>query len=938
MRYEIRLLFSIGESIDKSVAQFMVPVHQIAQFAQGKLIADGRDVRGFSIVARSSALPSDSVLEQIRGIANVGAPLEIGSYGGSDAALIVGEFAIAARFQRSPRESDRGYFLQEHYLLAPRDAFASLGNNYAYLLALLPPEIAWRSQDENLPLLAIPPRDRVGELDRAALILQQFGDQIYRALELVLNNQPFVINPTGQYNQVVSFLQTINLLLPPAARPHVTWALNVQNVKRCQARIKVIGTRTVGTESLNIIRLGATNQTPRADSSSVGGYYVSLLESYAASFGTTALLNLIEGIQFADNLAWQEILSQLGAQLYRVLGLPLLKKSLAVVRPPYEQSFVQQVIQLLEQHGATLSKQDYALCLSILVDGALNERCELKQVERVPREIGNCDEALFWKCLTPLFVEVGSPRDERRLTILQFWRNDNVFWQRSAMQQLLYQVLSGEVSKRAAQPSGALGFLRRMADRNLLPLAIDPQAGLLEQALAQSSQTSLRPDQLIETWAKMSANPMSAQRLAQTQPLATFLNQPEYGFIRIALNAGSPEQVENALGNRRPEDLDGMAELLLALALMGERLNLSGFRAKRILDTLRRYAERTSPTDKNPKLNQVYELLGKAAENLDPQSRQKLAEFLAEAGQFTHYPNLLRLQPELIRPLAKWLKIVEPNTPNYPAALNRALDWFSHRSAQIDRGDQSIMLQDFIEQARRFPQHYANQLILLSQLIFADAFTGNFKRRGSIFSERYVSKVGAGIEYMHKQFAQNIIPPQTYWQILETTFQQEWKRPEETQELIRELENRRLADVANLLRQRANAMYATAQVSSMSAPQVQNVNPPQTFHSLSVGNQVPHESSHRAQAQSGQLPPPQPQSGESRAAQNQISLQTLQKLKAAALQARSSQSELLQTLPKFEQLPQHDFAAISQDQELKEALRQIKEQAKWLGEALKWFS
>jgi len=709
----------------------------------------------------------------------------------------------------------------------------------------------------------------------------------------------------------------------------------VQNVKRCQARIKVIGTRTVGTESLNTIRLGTPNQTPRADPSSVGGYYVSLLENYAASFGATALLNLIEGIQFADNLAWQEISSQLGAQLYRVLGLPLLKKSLAVVRPPYEQSFVQQVIQLLEQHGATLSKQDYALCLSILVDGALNERCELKQVERVPREIGNSDESLFWKCLTPLFAEASSPRDERRFTILQFWRKDNVFWQRSAMQQLLYQILSSEVSKRAAQPSGALGFLRRMSDRNLLPLAIEQQADLLERALAQSAQTSLRADQLIETWAKMSANPMSAQRLAQMQPLASFLNQPQYRFVLVALNAGSPEQVDNALGNRRAEDLDGMAELLVALALMGERLNLSGFRAKQILDTLRRYAERTSPTDKNSKLNQVYDLLGKAAENLDPQSRQKFAEFLAEAGQFTYYPKLLRLQPELIRPLARWLKIVEPNTPNYPTALNLAVDWFSHRSAQIDRGEQSVILQDFFEQARRFPQHYATQLGSLSRLILADAFTGNFKKRGSIFSERFISKVGAGIEYMHKQFAQNIIPPQTYWQILGTTFQQEWKKPEETQELIRELENRRLTDVANLLRQRANTMYATAQVSPVSVPQAPNVNPPQTSHSPSVENRVSQESLRHAQAPSGQLPSPQPQSGESRVTQSQINPQMLQELKQVALQVAQIQNQLLQTLNPSS-LSNHDVAVMVRDQDLAALFRQINQQAKWIRDALNW--
>ncbi len=789
----------------------------LAQFAHGKLIDGGRDVRGYTIVARSEGLPPESELERARTLSDVGQPKDLGSYAGSDATCILEGYAVAARWQRSPREYDRGYFPQEHYILMPRAMFAALGNNFAYVLGLLPDEIPWRSHDETLATLAAPTRARANELSRADAVLARFGDQLYRVLELALNNQPFCIVPTENAADTLDFLQTVNLMLPPAMRLDFTWALNVQNPKRCHARLQVLGARATGTENLNQVRLGAPLSSS-ADPAPKENYYVALLKKYVAHVEFAQALHMVEALTLPETQSWQEKLTLLNQRLYQAVGPALLNQTLAAAKPPYESTLLDQLVPMLDQEGFNLSRDQRALFLVATVDGVLNQKLAPTEVLRVPREIGRVNEQILWQQLEPLFVTFGTTRDAGRWSVLQQWKKDASFWQRATLQQWLHRILQRDLASRKGQPEAALKFMRYLAGQQLLPIAIEAQAELLTQALLAAPPPPFLAEPLIESWAELSNHPESALRLTQLVPRlgSAFAQDPKFAFVLPVLRKASPAQVEQQLAARTDTDLDGMAEVLLSLALMGERCQLDGLRSPRIFKTLFRYSERENVSPRAAsRAQQARELLAQNAVLLDPAMRYALAEQLARAGQFTCYAPLLGENPQLLEPLVSWLLTAPLDTPNYVPTLQLAIEWLKRRPREI-QDSASRMAQELFERWLRTPARWSPQVIELTYIIFRDALRGEFTSKQKfvvnlpLFSDSPISRAVAGIQYLHDRSVKNGVLPEPYIRQLERAYRDTTQNSaSQMDKLIHELRNARLEREANLLDQLTRNPYAT---------------------------------------------------------------------------------------------------------------------------------
>ncbi|MGB8644842.1 MAG: hypothetical protein WCF84_06365 [Anaerolineae bacterium] len=812
----------------------------IAQFAHGKLIDRGLDVRGYTILARSPGLPPDSVLVQLRPMADVGQPAQNASYVGSDIVFSGGDYVIAARFQRSPKSYDRGYFLQEHYLLLPKSYFAALGNNFAYLHALLPQEIPWRSQDAKLDLLSLPPRNRNDEIQRVEYILKQFGDAVFQALQLCLENRPFaIIAGTSASEEQTAFLQTIALLVPPPIRPHFSWALNVQDVKRCQARLKIAGDQSVGMEGHEIVRLQSASITNQLTAPNPAQHALQMLRDYLQHFGVPALLQVIEALALPETLQWHEISAALDSALYQKIAPTLFERQAGDPRFVNSKLSSEQARAMLDSDVFNLSPEQRALFLCVLIDGILEQHLDLADANRLPRDVKRVRADLLWPRLGKVFRTTNTPRDARRWHLLANWRKDWSFWSGSEFQEWLYGFHVDEITSRAGQPESALKHLRFVAAQQLLPTNIAQQSHLLRTVASSTRDpATFKPETLIETWADLSSTPDAAwQFLREVTPLQSYLSpQGYFGFIPIALQGGAPLRIDQMLAGYPDTELDSRADLFIALVLLGERFKLQGFRASRILAVLGRYAEKELSAGRpSPRLSLLLQVLTEQPQALDDRTRAVVANWALQTGQWESYKRLLAGDSRLIDPILNWLDKAPIASSNYQQTLAVALDWFRNPPANLVVGERNMRLQRLFDvwTSRTTGNEKINDLTLL---MLYDAFRGEYVlppakspgwRPGH--SETFISKVVAGITHIHKAVVPASSPlPHAYIGFVEQAFREAWTHPEWTRQLIEKLNKENLGyEATNIaaiasMRRGGNSQGVNNPRNEMLAPQSNN--------------------------------------------------------------------------------------------------------------------
>lgn len=700
----------------------------IEQFAHGKLIDGDRDVRGYTVVARSPGAPNDEWISRIRAQADVGDIYDLDKYAGSDAAFAIGDYVVAARFRRSPKRYDRGYFVQEHYLVMPRRFFAALGNNYSYLLSLLPATIPMRSHDEALPPLSVPPRVSTDEVQRAARALQQYGEQILQALQLTLDNHPFVIVPSRDVSleDIWAFLETLTLLLPAGCRQDISWAINVMNARRNQARVKTISDYTTGTEGHAFIRLGMTAAQTLPPASESARTYVNWIRHYRARFpGNVAeLLGAIEPLGVLPNRPKPEFVDP--AALWKKIGPLILEHDWLNGALPDPKNFYDNLLPMLDEADYNLSPEQRSRFLVAVVKGALDGLLQTQNAKRVPRDKFAHGE-LLWQGLAQIFAATGTePHDNNRWKVFATWREDQAFWMQPHTQYLLDNTLCCDVDALAAQPEQALAYLRQRAANWLVPYEVQYQANLLNRALVGASpQAAFQPNSLVMTWVDMAMETQRALQVARAVPsLATLLWQDptaQYTYILRGLSGADSHQIDQALSCKSTTALDAEAELLLATALMGERLRLTGFRSSQVLSTITRQSSRLAPE----RLATLLDYLDAQIAALSQPAVLAVVGLMFATGQAYRFKRLLAADWHWIDVLVSWLQTNSASTPGYRDVIGVAIEWFQTASAQVEPGERNKRLREvlgcWVRITRGTLEAINNELTVL---LLRDAFSG----------------------------------------------------------------------------------------------------------------------------------------------------------------------------------------------------------------------
>jgi len=762
----------------------------LEQFAHGKLIEGNRDLRGFTVVARSPGAPSDDWIHRIRAQANVGTAEELESYAGSDVAFALGPYVVAGRFQCSPRRYDRGYFPQEHYLVLSRNLFPQLGCNYAYLLALLPPSIPWRSRDELLPTLPLPARTPADETQRVQQVLDQYGDHVFHTLHLALTGQPFaVVPPRDTAGSIVAFLETLGLLLPPGGRVLLSWAINVLDVQRCAARVKVVWGGAAGTAGVTFVRLGMTPANPPWH------LYVMKVRKYQELFGVSALLQAVEASPVPPDTPWEDLARRLEEVAQYRLDPAILEHDLPAYQRHYPKVlYDNRLLPMLDNPAYPITPVQRSQFLLAVVDGVLEGVLQVTEANRVPRDVLNePTDALLWPGLAQALAARGvEPADSARWTVLAAWRANGPFWSLPSVQTLVQQIISREVEARATQPEQALLYLRQMAISQLTPDSMEAQIDLLNRAISRASvQAGYRTDTLVLAWMEMATQANAALQVAQkVPPLWVALNSPAYSYILQGLSQAAPPEIDQLLAHKTPAELEAAAELLLAAAWLGERLSLPGFRSARILYALSRQASRLSAD----RLNSLVDALDRTPTALSPEAAVVLADLFLSVGQAQRFKAWLLRDWRWIDALVAWLGWQTSLTPASQSAVNLAVEWFrQYCPPGLPSNERNRRLRQVFLHWTRLTRRDPTAINDLTLLLLYDAFRGESRTeaRGSL-----VNWVVEGLRFVHEHLFPEGITTQAqdeaYRSRLFEAFNTAWKDTRLTGKLIKELSRARL--------------------------------------------------------------------------------------------------------------------------------------------------
>ncbi len=690
----------------------------IEQFAFGKLIEANRDVQGFTIVARSPNAPNEEQIRRIQAKATIGDILDPGRFDGADVSFTFGDYAIAARLQRSPRQYERGYFLQEHYLVLPRDAFAELGNNFIYLNAALPDEIPWRTQEEVLPPISLPTRNLADEAARVDHILAEYSAPLFGALEFFLDGKPIAIIPPDGFKQAAMFFEAMALLLPVNLRADLSWATNVMNAQRCQARVKSIASQGGGANGHALVRIGGKS-TGSITSSPAAATCTGTLRMYRERLGVPALVRSVEQLMLADTNATQ-VASRLAADLWHHMGPSILEIDLRKGSGVTDQKkLFENMLPMLDEDAFHLSPEQASLFLVSTLDGVLQGVLPLDQASRIPRNLARAHAESLWSSMDQLLAPSSNVRESNRRQVLALWRQDKSFWELPRTREMNYKLQSREIDENSNRPERALERLRRWALDGWLDHDVQRQIDLLNRAIQRRNYNA---DLLVATWVDMIVEPNAAMRMAQAvTPVQSLLSDPKgrYTLISSALSGADAHTIDQLLAAKTDDDLNQSANLLLSVALMGERTGLHSLRAFRLIDALRRNAQQL-PQDRLMRLVSLWEA---CLTQTNPDIQRPIAHLMMSAGSVDGLKKLLAINWKWIDTPLGWLRVNSPTIPAYAVTFELVLDWFKHPLPQEPAERRKRLDEFFAFQLQS--GHSAAQVREVTTLMLEDALRGD---------------------------------------------------------------------------------------------------------------------------------------------------------------------------------------------------------------------
>jgi hypothetical protein len=785
---------------------------QIEQFAHGKIIQAGQDVSGFTTVARSPQTPNEEVIRAIRGRANIGQVHDLMSYAGSDMAFATPEYAVAARFQRSPQQDSRGYFLQEHYLLISRAAFAQLGNNFFYLLCQLPPVIPFREAPERLPALPMPIRDENREKQQARQAWSRYRQQLWWVLQAALDVQPFLITvPPQEKEQLYTFLEGLNAFVPPACRAELSWGFNLPNPLH-PCRLKVyFGPAASGAGQTQIALTAQTISQPLRPPEAATQSYLQNLEEYIRLFDIESGWTTVAQISLPPQPSWEDMAYPLAAGLWQIAGPVVITQQLSQAQRPYEANTLQAALSILQDNQINLTEEQRLIMALAVVAGCLDGGLPCQDGRIVPatlNKLGN--PAAFWQRLTPLFMangQVANPQNRQEL--LSLWRKQEAFWGRPEVQTLLYQLLAQQIH--ALPPDQLLSYLRQQAANGFAPTSVEAQVGLLDQIAQKNGRDHQGIQLLLQCWLALSPNAQLAQSVSQkSQTLAPLLwgQAAHYDYIGKGLRGSSAVILHQRIAQTPVAERDNEAPLLLQLALTGEVWGLPGFRAASLLWTLNRQFDRLPHDD----LHHLVTQLWRDFNRLDRDTADVLVMLLLSTEQLEVFSELLQQNWRWLRKIPQWQERSQAINPTYHKVMNVAATWFKNPPTDIAPAEWLSVLQDIFIRRTAHTQGAANSVNTLTLLLLQQAFVGKPEHqekkswlpnmRGG--DDAGMVEVLQGIRFVRSAlFPMNTpVAPEVfnaYLQRLEQAFTEKWKQPRLTNALFKAMRQQGLHDEANYL-------------------------------------------------------------------------------------------------------------------------------------------
>lgn len=696
----------------------------VKQFTYGKIIQGGLDKSGYARIAQSTQLPDEATIQQIRDRASVGQVHDLASYGGSIVAFLNGPFAIAARFQRSPKKDSRGYFLQEHYLLLPRAQFTALGNHFSYLIDRLPPEIPWREQAETLPLLPMPQRNPGFEQQQFQEMWAQRREQLWYVLQLALDDQRFALSATLQEQSLLwRFFSAVSSLLPAVCRAEFSWGYNILNLSRNQSRLKVITGNPAGSEGFLFLNLAnAPESHPLAPRDDNTRSYLTNLREYEQRFGWQAMLALLETMPCPLPGSWSDMSYHLAISLWGVGGATILGHQLSAEKRPYSANFLANIQAILDQPQARLSDQERVRFITAVLAGCLDDVLPVGQSGRLPQQMMALPpSAAIWEPLTRLFCQaIPNGQREKANAILKIWQQNSDFWLREDMQQFLFIWQKDTLITAGYQTESALRHLTHQASLGLTPMATAQQVQLLAQAL-QSGQNDW-PQSLLSAWIAMTRNPQQAVTVAQQlPPLEKLLwHNSHYAYISWGLQGSSNDEIDRMIKHVNKEPLYRNAPFLLLLAQKGMQWQLPGFTAGELLLVLDQQADSLPKEALEALVSQILQ----QPSLLTPNTHQAVSLLLLSLARLEQFAQLVQGNKNWIDLIVLWQDRHPFLDTRYHQVMGEARKWFDPQPAGVSYDAWLTKLKRVFEYRAHLTRNTPHAVNVLAEMLLNDAFAG----------------------------------------------------------------------------------------------------------------------------------------------------------------------------------------------------------------------
>jgi hypothetical protein len=785
---------------------------QIEQFAHGKIIQAGQDVSGFTTVARSPQAPSEEVIRTIRGRANIGQVHDLMNYAGSDMAFATPEYAVAARFQRSPRQDSRGYFLQEHYLVISRTAFAQLGNNFFYLLSQLPPVIPFREAPERLSALPMPMRDKNREKQLARQAWSRYRTQLWWVLQAALDARPFLITvPPQEKEQLYTFLEGLNAFVPPACRAELSWGFNLPNpLHSCRLKVS-FGPAVSGAGQTQIALTAQTISQPLRPPEAATQSYLQNLEEYIRLFDLERGWTAVAQITLPPQPSWEEMAYHLAAGLWQIAGPAVIGQQLGQAQRPYEANTLQAALSILQDNQINLTEEQRLNMTLAVVAGCLDGGLPAQDGQIVPASLNKLgNPAAFWQRLTPLFMANGqATKPQNRQELLSVWRKQEAFWGQPEVQTLLYHLLAQQIL--ALPPEQFLPYLRQQAANGLTPTSVEAQVSLLDQIAQKNGRDRHGTQLLLQSWLTLSPDLQTTQIVAQeNQTLAPLIWEQgaPYVYIGEGLRGFSPKSIDQRLAQLNEAERSNAAPLLLQLALSGEKWDLPGFRAANLLWTLDWQIDRLPPDDLRLLIKQLWNNFN----ILEQESADALVGLLLSTEQLELFSELLQRDWRWLHAIAQWQKRRQAINGTYHRVMGVAASWFQNPPAHIPVADWLPILQDTFIRRTAHTQGAANSVNTLTLLLLQQAFAGKLEhqekknRLAKWWSgdDDVIAEVLQAVRFVRSALFPSNTPIaqetfNAYLQRLEQAFTEKWKQHRLTNTLFKAMRQQGLYEEADYL-------------------------------------------------------------------------------------------------------------------------------------------